>query len=110
MVNLDMMAMFMTPVTFLLAFLPSIGPTEMVIFGAIAVLLFGSRLPEVSRSLGKSLMEFKKGMQGIESELHSAVNDSSRGTPKRYRDTDDRDVPTAPKFVPPPSEPTDVTT
>lgn len=98
------------PIDTLFAFLPSVGPMEMVIFGAIAVLLFGSRLPEVSRSLGKSLMEFKKGMQGIENELHSAVNDAGRAAPRRYRDTDERDVPTAPKFVPPPSEPTDVST
>jgi sec-independent protein translocase protein TatA len=43
-----------------------IGPTEMVIVGIIALLLFGKRLPEVARSMGKSIVEFKKGMQGIE--------------------------------------------
>lgn len=102
--------MISLPLPAIIAFLPSVGPMEMVIFGAIAVLLFGSRLPEVSRSLGKSLMEFKKGMQGIESEIHSAVNDTNRPAPRRYRDTDDRDLPTAPKFVPPSSEPTDATT
>jgi len=32
----------------------------------IGVLLFGSRLPEVGRSLGKGLMEFKKGVAGVE--------------------------------------------
>ncbi len=99
-----------TSLTALFAFLPGIGPQEMLIFGVIAVLLFGSRLPEVGRSLGKSLMEFKKGLQGIESELHSAVNDTGGNrTPRRYRDTDDRETPTAPKFVPPASEPTDIT-
>ena len=39
------------------------GPMEMLIL-AIAVLLFGKRLPEVGRSLGKSLVEFKKESAG----------------------------------------------
>jgi sec-independent protein translocase protein TatA len=43
-----------------------LGPLELLIVGIIAVLLFGNRLPEVGRSLGKGLVEFKKGVQGIE--------------------------------------------
>ncbi len=50
-----------------------IGPMEMVIVGIVAVLLFGSRLPSVARSLGKSMTEFKKGMREFESEMNSAV-------------------------------------
>jgi sec-independent protein translocase protein TatA len=38
-------------------------------FGIVAVILFGSRLPSVARSFGKSIVEFKKGMQDIESEV-----------------------------------------
>ena len=30
----------------------------------VAVLLFGKRLPEVGRSLGKGIIEFKKGLAG----------------------------------------------
>ena len=84
------------------AFLPSIGPTEMVIFGVIAVLLFGNRLPEVGRSLGKGLTEFKKGLRGIEDEISSATNPrpASR-TSRPHQQLDDRDEPTAPKFEPP---------
>ena len=97
--------------THLLAFLPGVGPQEMLIFGVIAVLLFGSRLPEVGRSLGKSLMEFKKGLQGIESELHAAIHQPTKSSTghsaARLRESDDRDVPTAPKFVPPSAEPSD---
>ena len=51
-----------------------IGMQEMIIIGIIGVLLFGKRLPEVGRSVGKSMMEFKRGMQGIESEINSAVS------------------------------------
>ncbi len=51
-----------------------LGPIEMLIVGVIAVLLFGNRLPEVGRSIGRSLMEFKKGMRDIQNEVDSAVN------------------------------------
>lgn len=44
----------------LLAWAP--GPMEMVIFGVICLLLFGSRLPSAMRSLGQSVTQFKKGM------------------------------------------------
>jgi sec-independent protein translocase protein TatA len=50
-----------------------IGPMEMVIVGIVAVLLFGSRLPSVARSLGKSMTEFKKGMREFEDEMHSTI-------------------------------------
>lgn len=50
-----------------------IGPMEMVIVGIVAVLLFGSRLPSVARSLGKSMTEFKKGMREFEDEMRSEV-------------------------------------
>ena len=39
----------------------NLGPMEMLIVMGIAVLLFGKRLPEVGRSLGKGIVEFKKG-------------------------------------------------
>ena len=46
-----------------------IGPMEMLVVGIVAVILFGNRLPEVARSLGRSLTEFKKGMQEFEQEV-----------------------------------------
>jgi sec-independent protein translocase protein TatA len=42
---------------------------EMVILFGVAVLLFGKRLPEVGRTLGKGIVEFKKGIRGIEEEF-----------------------------------------
>ncbi len=50
------------------------GWPEMIIFGLIALLLFGKRLPEVARSLGQGFVEFKKGMTNIESDMRSAVH------------------------------------
>lgn len=91
-------------------FLPgfSIGPMEMLVVGVIAVLLFGSRLPEVGKSLGKSLMEFKKGLQGLGDELNVATGDrpwEHREAPK----VEDREEIEVPKFEPPQSSPVDAT-
>jgi sec-independent protein translocase protein TatA len=87
-----------------------LGPQEMIIVGVIAVLLFGKRLPEVGRSLGKSLMEFKKGMRDIQGDLDisSTSNSSSRPAAARVaqrNDIDDYEEATAPKFDPPAREP-----
>ncbi|HEV2972550.1 MAG TPA: twin-arginine translocase TatA/TatE family subunit [Pirellulales bacterium] len=101
----------------LFAFLP--GPSDMMVIGVVAVLLFGKNLPQVARQAGRALSELKKGMAGIQSELNSAIYDSdtsSRDTSSSsyrqpsssyssYRDDDDRDEQTAPKFEPPPAEP-----
>ena len=86
------------------------GLPEMIIIGIIALLLFGKRLPEVARSLGKGLVEFKKGVRGIEEEVDSATysteesSSASRPVPDEEADSDES---TAPKFEPPPAEPRD---
>src|SRR3954464_2072207 len=45
------------------------GLTEWIIIGALGLLIFGKRLPEVGRSLGKGIVEFKKGLKGIEDDV-----------------------------------------
>ena len=85
-----------------------LGFQELVIIGIVAVLLFGKRLPEVAKSLGKSYNEFRRGL----SDIQSSVDFSDTSPPpssyssSSYDDYDDYDEPTAPKFEPPPSEPT----
>lgn len=83
-----------------------LGPTEMLIVLVIGVLLFGKNLPNVGRQLGKSLMEFKKGLNDIKSEVDIAsyTSTSAPRVAPRYT-TDDYDEPTAPKFEPPAQEP-----
>ena len=56
-----------------LAFLPNIGMPELIIIGIIALLLFGRRLPEVMRNLGKGIVEFKRGVRGIEDQVDQAT-------------------------------------
>ena len=50
-----------------------LGPMELAIVGVIALLLFGKRLPEVGRSLGRSITEFKKGMNEVKNEVEGEV-------------------------------------
>ena len=89
----------------MLGFIGAPGLPEMVIVGIIALLLFGKRLPEVARSLGKGIVEFKKGVRGIEDEVdhatYTAPHESTRPVPD-----DPPDEVTAPKFEPPAGEPT----
>ena len=49
------------------------GPLEMFIVAVIVLLLFGNRLPGVMRSLGRGIVEFKKGVHGIEDEIDESV-------------------------------------
>ena len=84
------------------------GMQEMVIVGIVAVLLFGKRLPEVAKSLGKSYNEFRKGLNDLQSSVdytNYTTPASSTSSGAGYDDYDDYDEPTAPKFEPPPSEP-----
>jgi len=83
------------------------GGYEMIIVGIIALLLFGKRLPEVARSLGKGIVEFKKGVSGIEDEVNqSTYSDSQTETP-RPTPEERSDEFTAPKFEIPSSESAD---
>ncbi|MCX7392372.1 MAG: twin-arginine translocase TatA/TatE family subunit [Planctomycetota bacterium] len=45
-----------------------IGTMELMIVAGVILLLFGNRLPKVMRSLGQGIVEFKRGVQGIEDE------------------------------------------
>ena len=46
-----------------------LGTPELVCIMVVALLLFGSRLPEVAKSLGLGVFEFKKGLAGMEDEV-----------------------------------------
>lgn len=44
------------------------GPWELIIVLLIFLLLFGHRLPKMMRSVGQGVVEFKRGVQGVEDE------------------------------------------
>ena len=51
------------------------GLPEMIILGLIVLVLFGTRLPSVMRSLGVGITEFRKGIKGeIDEEGQPAID------------------------------------
>ncbi len=55
---------------------------EWAVILVIGLLIFGKKLPEVGRNLGKGIVEFKKGLKGIEEEIEQASSQpTSRVTP-----------------------------
>src|SRR2546422_5775557 len=65
------------------------GGAEWIIIAAIGLLLFGKRLPEVGKSLGKGIVEFKRGLKGIEDDVEEAsnkpANDARPALPAGYK-------------------------
>ena len=60
--------------------LSGIGFGEMLVIGMLVLIVFGPRrLPEISRSMGKAIREFKRGMNEIQRELDVADRESRRG-------------------------------
>jgi sec-independent protein translocase protein TatA len=76
------------------------GLPEIIIFGTIALLLFGKRLPDVARSLGKGIVEFKKGVKGIEDDVDRSTYETTASAPRPSAPEESNEV-TAPKFEPP---------
>ncbi len=77
----------------LLAFGP-LGPMEMLVIFVVVLLLFGAkRLPQLARSMGKSLGEFRRAKEEFESEIREAGREieevSSLDTNPHGRTTED---------------------
>ena len=45
------------------------GPLEMAVILILGLVLFGGRLPEVGKSIGRSLIEFRKGLRDLRQEV-----------------------------------------
>ena len=75
------------------------SPQEWLVILIVGVLLFGKRLPEIARGLGKGVVEFKKGLKGLEDDMDTHVRHDSSMSPALEQPRPPQRVPTsAPKF------------
>ena len=80
--------------------------TEMVLFGIVALMLFGSKLPDVARGFGRNYRELRRKVDDLQREFRDWDKPdyppaSNKGL-LPYDDThEDKVAPSAPKFVPP---------
>ncbi len=60
-----------------LMFLSMPGGTEWIVILVIALLIFGPRLPSVMRSMGKGIVEFKKGIRDVEDQVETEIDQAA---------------------------------
>ena len=74
------------------AFLQNMNPVNIIIILVIVLILFGSsKLPELARSLGRSLGEFKKGKEEgdklASQSIKDVIEDIKKEEPKKVEET-----------------------
>ncbi|MGR3173346.1 MAG: Sec-independent protein translocase subunit TatA/TatB [Candidatus Scalindua sp.] len=60
------------------------GGFEWIIILIVALLIFGKRLPSTMRSIGKGIVEFKKGLKDVKDDVDEVEKD--------IKNIDDKDV------------------
>jgi len=69
--------------------MPNVGPWEIILLLLLALLLFGAkRLPEIGRSMGRGLREFKDSVSGKDDDepAELPVTTTPAETPARERE------------------------
>lgn len=86
------------------------GHMELIVLAVFGLLIFGRRLPEVGRNVGRSIVEFKKGIKGIEDEIEVESSQPKRtehlesSTSERIDDAQPQSSEAKDEFVSPKSE------
>ncbi len=85
-----------------------LGPPELLVIGVIAVLLFGSKLPDVGAQLGGSYRELRRSLNDVQQQFRTAEYEAKKSfsldDPPSSRDSsldEEPAEPAAPKFKPP---------
>jgi sec-independent protein translocase protein TatA len=90
----------------LFAFLEgAFAPSHIIIVLIVGIILFGRRLPEVGRYLGKGIVEFKKGIKGLEDDVDVGGHTPRADQPMEAPRPPQRVAATAPKFEEGPAVP-----
>ena len=77
------------------------SPIEWIAIAALGLLFFGKRLPEVGRSIGRSIVEFKKGLRGIDEDIDQQVEAEQKAKQQAQFDAPSKAaLPDAYKFDP----------
>ncbi len=84
-----------------LAFFTGVGTSEMVLLGIVALLLFGSKLPEVARNLGGTYRGLKKSVDEFKREFEAVETYEPKVTYAPTDETESTIESNAPKFTPP---------
>ena len=72
---------------------------EWLIIAGIGLLIFGKRLPEVGKSLGQGIVQFKKGLKGVEDEI-AQVDQTPQQLPPAQRPAPTQTSTTVQQFDP----------
>ena len=65
----------------------NLGGTEYLVIAVVALLIFGRNLPTVARNMGKSVVEFKKGLKNVQDEVDSVNDDIDQEVNKNENNT-----------------------
>ncbi|MCU0794063.1 MAG: twin-arginine translocase TatA/TatE family subunit [Opitutaceae bacterium] len=72
-----------SPVAPALAVFEGIGAMEMLLVAVVGLLLFGGKgLPDMARTVGKMVREFKKATQGVEDEVRRVMHEEPAPPPR----------------------------
>lgn len=74
------------------------GGPEWIVLLVLGLLIFGKRLPDVGRSIGRGIVEFKRGIKGIEDDIDEESEQPARKPPRsENRELPEQDTESQPR-------------